>query len=1164
MLGAWVVNHGQDDEAGRPPVYIPLKNHSSYSLLEGAMDVDKLASLAKSRGFVALGLTDTANMFGAMAFSLALQKEGIKPILGTLLPVFFDPEQTGSAPGNPFLIPLFVQNETGYHNLCKLVTQITVDQQEAFVGGVHVSQLKGQTDGLIAFSGGGRGAVPSLFERGGQALETHLKILSDLFPNRFYVEIERVPDRAPSEDRLIELAFEHNWPLVATNEAFFAHEDDYAAHDALLCIKEGTYVSEDNRRRETPHHRLKTADDMAKLFADLPEALMNTVHVAMRCSFLLSARKPVLPPYPVKEGETQGDVLRALAEAGLKRRLETSVKGGDTPEVQKHYQDRLIHELSVIGAMGFDGYFLIVADFIQWAKRQDIAVGPGRGSGAGSLVAWALSITDVDPIRFKLIFERFLNPERVSMPDFDIDFCPERRDEVIHYVQKKYGADSVAHIITFGKLQARAVLRDVGRVLGMPYGQVDKLAKRIPFNPAQPVTLQEVLAADEELRAMCRDDPAVGQLFDYAGRLEGLYRHASTHAAGVVIGDQPLTRMLPLYKDPKSALPATGFNMHFVEKTGLVKFDFLGLKTLTVLQDSVALANARGANLTLDQIPLDDGPTFELLRAVKVVGLFQLESLGMRDVLFQLQPEAFDELVALVALYRPGPMDDIPHYLACRHGREKVTYPYDCLEDILKETFGVMVYQEQVLQIAQRLAGYSLGQADLLRRAMGKKIKSEMDAQRKIFIAGVLDKEGGAPEKASALFDQIAKFAGYAFVRAHATPYALVSYQTAYMKANHPVAFMTASMNEDIHNTDRLAVFVQDIKNLGLTLLPPDINASDARFIIEDVNGKLAIRYGLAALKSVGEGAMDALVAERKRGGPFKCLFDVFERLNPLKVLNKRQLENLVAAGAMDSLGASRARWLNNLEVLLKYGTTSPGPMLFDAVNTRPNLEDGPDKPRSEWLRLSYDAVGFYLTDHPLTPFKPFLKGLTTSDQLETSLEKSSFVWTAGVLVSSKVKLGKSGRRFAFVSFSDEVGTFEAIIFEDLLMKMREKLVEGTLFKLKVTGRGEPGSMRLLIENIVDEGNLFAHIPLCYVQVKDVRGADNLSRLLKEAPAGGTKIVVVCPAQKILDRVYDVHLEHATPVRLIPRLVDQIVADAMELHMLDTSEIAPQGEMYGS
>ena len=1128
------------------------------------MDMDRLTALAKARDFVALGLTDTANMFGAMAFSLALQKEGIKPILGALLPVFFE-DAGGTSVPKSFLIPLYVQNETGYHNLSKLITLTTVDQRDDWVGGVHVSQLKGYADGLIAFSGGGRGAVPGLFEQGNQAVEDHLKALSDLFPERFYVEIERTPTRAKSEDLLVDLALKHNWPLVATNEAFFADEADYAAHDALLCIKEGTYVSEDNRRRETPHHRLKTAEEMAELFADLPEALANTVHVAIRCSFLLRERKPVLPPYPVKKGETQKDVLRNLAEAGLAARLKTSVKDGQTAAVKKHYKDRLTLELGVIHTMGFDGYFLIVADFIQWAKGQGIAVGPGRGSGAGSLVAWSLAITDVDPIHFKLIFERFLNPERVSMPDFDIDFCPERREEVIQYVQRKYGADSVAHIITFGKLQARAVLRDVGRVLGMPYGQVDKLAKRIPFNPAQPVTLKEVLASDEELRTMCQDDPTVGQLFDYAGRLEGLYRHASTHAAGVVIGDQPLTRMLPLYKDPKSALPATGFNMHFVEKAGLVKFDFLGLKTLTVLQDSVALANARGANITLDQISLDDPKTFELLRAVKVVGLFQFESLGMRDVLFQLQPESFEEIIALGALYRPGPMDDIPHYLACRHGREKVVYPYPCLEGILKKTFGVMVYQEQVLQIAQKLAGYSLGQADLLRRAMGKKIKSEMDAQRKTFIEGVLKNEGGEAEKASALFDQIAKFAGYAFARAHATPYALVSYQTAYMKANHPVAFMTASMNEDIHNTDRLAIFVQDIKNLGLTLLPPDINASKARFTIEELgDGQLAIRYGLAALKNVGEGAMDGLVAERERAGPFKCMFDVFERLNPLKVLNKRQLENLVAAGAMDALSAPRARWLHNLETLLKFGTATRGPMLFDATETRPDFEDGPDKSRAEWLRLSYDAVGFYLNEHPLTPFAPFLKGVTPSDQLEARLEKASFVWTTGVLLSSKVKLGKSGRRFAFVSFSDEVGTFEAIVFEDLLLQVREKLVEGTLFKLKITGRGEPGSMRLLVEEIVEEENLFAHTPLCHVHIKSERDAERLGSLLKDAPLGSTKITLVCAGQKVLDKTYDIHLRYTKRVRLTPQVVDQIVADNMALSMPEDEEMPPQGEMYGS
>lgn len=1136
------------------------------------MKVETLIDKASKQELWALGLTDTGNMFGAMEFSLAAAKAGVKPILGTLLPLYIEPlEERGLAPEGhkvfgPFMLPIFVQNEQGFQNLSKLLTQTTLDQQPQWTGGVHRSQLQGLTEGLISLSGGVRGPLSQLYAQGIDKAEAWLKQMAALFPNRFYVELERTRGRPTYEDQLIDWAFQHSCPLVATNEAFFFTQEDYAAHDALLCVKESTYVNEQDRRRETPENYLKSAEEMTSLFADVPEALENTQHIAKRCSLLIQPKKPTLPPYPVTKGQMQQDVLQAQAQSGLNKRLEIVCATLDKDTVtatRATYQKQLDHELSVIHQMGFDGYFLIVADFIQWAKSEGIPVGPGRGSGAGSLVAWSLMITDVDPIHFKLLFERFLNPERVSMPDFDIDFCPERRNEVIHYVENKYGKGTVAHIITFGKLQARAVLRDVGRVLGMPYGQVDKLTKRIPFNPANPVTLSEVLAGDEELRKMCEEEAAVKRLFDFAVRLEGLYRHASTHAAGIVIGDKPLVERLPLYKDPNASLPATGFSMKYVELMGLVKFDFLGLKTLTVLQESEALVRDGGHTIDLAHIPLDDAKTFALLREVRVIGLFQLESPGMRDVLRQLQPDEFEEIIALVALYRPGPMDDIPYYLACKHGREKVTYPYACLEDILKKTFGVMVYQEQVLQIAQRLAGYSLGQADILRRAMGKKIKSEMNAQRKIFIAGVLKNAGGSEEKATKLFDQIAKFAGYAFVRAHATPYALISYQTAYMKANYPLACMIASMNQDRNNTDRLALFVREARDMGLTVLPPDINASGAKFG-RDQSDAYALRYGLGALKNVGEGAMETVVKERKTKGPFSSIYDFVERLGPSRVLNKRQLEHLIWAGAFDSLGEDRRQLAEHVEILVKYGMhTDQTPGLFQTEDTRPKMDSIQPYTPTETLRNEHSAVGFYLTVHPLEPFAPFIGSTLSSNAMGTHFITAPKAKMAGVLLSAKVKMGKSGKKYAFLQFSDLTGVFEGIMFEDVLAPLRNILETGKLFQLSVTGRVENDSTRLVIEGATPFDDLFGHTSTLCLLIAHEEIAQKVAKVLESCKKGHTAIRLLIPNVPFEGEHVDVHAQHARAILLDTEALSVLVATGVDIRLADDVETGYNADNIG-
>ena len=710
-------------------------------------------------------------------------------------------------------------------------------------------------------------------------------------------------------------------PLVATNNAYFPDRDFYEAHDALLCIAQGRVVADPDRRRLTPHHYFRPAAEMRALFADLPEACDNTLVIARRCAFIPRFRKPILPAFNAAGGDAGSDepaALREAARSGLAARLAVPALASADPEP---YRDRLEFELETIIQMGFAGYFLIVADFIQWAKRQGIPVGPGRGSGAGSVVAWALTITDLDPLRWGLLFERFLNPERVSMPDFDVDFCQDRRDEVIRYVQQKYGRDRVAQIITFGKLQARAVLRDVGRVLAMPYGQVDRLCKLVPNNPAHPVTLEQAIAGEPLLQQQRDSDEAVSRLIEIALRLEGLYRHASTHAAGVVIGDRPLSELVPLYRDPRSDMPVTQFNMKWVELAGLVKFDFLGLKTLTVLARCLELLEKRGVELDLTALPLDDPPTFDLLSHGDTVGVFQLEGAGMRDTLKKMRPDRFEDIIAVVSLYRPGPMENIPRYIAVKHGEEQPDYLHPRLEPILKETFGIMIYQEQVMQIAQVLAGYSLGGADLLRRAMGKKIQSEMDAQRQQFVAGATER-GVERARAELIFDQMAKFAGYGFNKSHAAAYALVAYQTAYLKANHPVEFLAASMTLDLGNTDKLAHFRPELDRLRIRLLPPDINRSEVAFAVEtDPNtGNPAIRYALAAVKGVGAQAMADIVAERERNGPFRDLFDFAARLDT-KSFNRRQFESLVKAGAFDCLDPNRAQSFAAAELLLRQAS---------------------------------------------------------------------------------------------------------------------------------------------------------------------------------------------------------------------------------------------------
>ena len=1077
--------------------FVHLRVHSAYSLSEGAIQVKALAELCVAKGMPAVAITDTNNLFGALEFAGAASRLGVQPIIGCQLSISREePGRGGNGSAkqgstDAGAVVVLAQNQDGYRHLLKLISL-------AYLGGpgdqdpssdpppsdpqVTLDQLEDLSGGLIALTGGPDGPVGRLLADGqSDDARALLEKLSAVFPGRLYIELMRhgLKEEKRTEPLFLDLAYEMDLPIVATNECFFTDASMHEAHDALICIAEGTYISETNRRRLSPDHGFKSANEMRALFADLPEAVDNTLVVAKRTAFMVEPRAPILPPYDCGKGRGEEEELRAQVEAGLEARLEERVFTADMSEDErKHaaepYRKRLEYEIQTIVDMGFPGYFLIVADFIRWAKEHGIPVGPGRGSGAGSLVAWGLTITDLDPLRFGLLFERFLNPERVSMPDFDIDFCQDRRDEVIRYVQEKYGRDHVAQIITFGKLQARAVLRDVGRVLEIPYGYVDRICKLVPSNPANPPTLDEALKAEPQLRQLASEDPQVEKLISIARKLEGLYRHASTHAAGVVIGDRPLDQLIPLYRDPRSDMPVTGFSMKYVESAGLVKFDFLGLKTLTVLSKAELLVRETGCDLDISKIPLDDKATFEMIAEGDTTGVFQLESSGMVQVLRSLRPDSFEDIIAVVALYRPGPMDNIPSYIKRKHGEEKPDYLYPTLEGILKETFGIIIYQEQVMQIAQELSGYSLGGADLLRRAMGKKIRSEMAEQRQIFIKGAVSK--GVPEaKATDIFDLVNKFAGYGFNKSHAAAYALVAYQTAFMKANHPVEFMAASMTLDLGNTDKLGIFHQELQHMGIRVLGPDVNASGAAFTVKrtgengsDVNeGGGAIRYALGAIKNVGHAAMEGVVRERDANGPFKDMFDFAQRLDSHAV-NKRQMENLARAGAFDSICPNRRQIFNAIEMLLRHASVAmserdSGQMgLFGgeagAARDTPELPDTPDWPKMERLHEEFEATGIYLSGHPLDDFATTMKRLKVKTQSAIAQAgKSGPRRMAGTLLGVSERTSKKGNRYAFLSFTDTSGVFEAIAFSEILSENRDTLVPGNSFFIRAQFDADDG-----------------------------------------------------------------------------------------------------------
>jgi DNA polymerase-3 subunit alpha len=1145
----------------KAPQFVHLKVHSAYSLLEGALPIAKLAKLAEAMQLPALGLTDTNNFFGALEFSEKLWGAGVQPIVGGSLDLDFgdnrdaQPSALRTLSNEPRSKPagkiaLLAMTADGFANLMRLSKALYFEVAADEPAHIKIAKLEEFSDGIIALTGGPQGPIDSALRDGQHDLAVErLKTLEKIFGDRLYVEVQRhgLPEEADVEPDLLDLAYQRRIPLVATNECYFAQRSDYEAHDVLLCIAEGRYVVEDNRRRASPEHYLKSEAEMAALFADLPEALANTIEIAMRCTARPEGRKPILPRF-VKADDSLSEIenfrleaaeLKKQAKEGLARRL--AAHGPAPGFTVEDYEKRLAYETDVITQMKFPGYFLIVADFIKWSKANGVPVGPGRGSGAGSLVAYALTITDLDPLRFGLLFERFLNPERISMPDFDVDFCQEKRDRVIHYVQQKYGDDRVAQIITHGKLQARAVLRDVGRVLQMPYGQVDRLCKLVPNNPANPVTLKEAIEGEPKLQEERDREPIVARLLEIAQKLEGLYRHASTHAAGMVIGDRPLEELVPVYRDPKSHFPITQYNWKMVEAAGLVKFDFLGLKTLTVLEKAVNLIKqVRGITVDLPSLPLDDKATYDMLAKADTAGVFQLESTGMRESLKRLKPDRFEDIIAMVALYRPGPMDNIPTYINRKHGEEPVDYLHPMLEGILKETYGVIIYQEQVIQIAQVMGGYTLGQADMLRRAMGKKDKAEMAKQQARFVEGAVAK-GVKKEEANYIFELVDKFAGYGFNKSHAAAYALVSYHTAYLKANFREEFFAASMTLDMGNTDKLAMFASEARKSGIQMLPPCVNQSAVDFGVEPAKdgGKHgAIRYSLAALKNIGAGAVETIVNERSSSGAFTSLADFSGRVDA-KALNKRAIETLAKGGAFDALNNDRALVAANADTILASAqrrTANEAQGMTDLFGSGGKSAELVLRAADGWtpmerLAAEFEAIGFYLSGHPLDQYDRVLKklGVKKYTEFEALTERGATAGRlAGVVIAARERRSQKGNKFAFASFSDATGQFEAVIFSDTLAICRELLEPGTPVIVSVEAERDGDTLKMRVQSIEALDKAAAGVPrnlrviLDHRQCAGPNGArlPEMSSRLKPAQRGG-EVRLVLP---LLDRGYEMEL----------------------------------------
>ncbi|MDX1950217.1 MAG: DNA polymerase III subunit alpha [Rickettsiales bacterium] len=1105
------------------PKFIHLRLHSSYSLSEGAIKVEEIGKLCAKNNMPAVAITDSGNLFGLLETAIYSAKSGVQLIAGVEANFTYQREEIphknlSQSPYNKIL--LLAKNEAGYLNLLKLVSDSFLKSSDKENPVITLAELQENHNGIICLTGGFNGVLDRNIRDGQkEKAEEILDNLHQIFGSRLYIELNRLGQEKQEmvEEELLRLALLKNIPIVATNNVMFATPEMYEAQDILMCIAQGNKVNDANRRRYYESQYFKSQEEMAEVFSDLPEALENSVKIAISCSFSPKEVAPMLPKFPTLGGRSDEEELRDVAFKGLCKRLNLSEEEGknlinnNQPSTINHqlkeYFDRLEFEISVICKMEFPGYFLIVSDFIRWAKHNNIPVGPGRGSGAGSVVAYALEITNLDPLRFGLLFERFLNPERVSMPDFDIDFCQERRGEVIDYVQQKYGTDKVAQIITFGKLQARAVLRDVGRVLDIPYSVTDRICKMVPFNPVEPVTLEKAVEMDPDLQRERKSDPTIAHLIDIGLKLEGMHRHASTHAAGVVIGAKPLVEIAPLYSDGQSSMPVTQYSMKYCEAAGLVKFDFLGLKTLTLISKTIEMIKQNeNVEIDIDAIPLDDKKTYEMLAEGKGVGVFQMESAGMRDSMRKMKIDSIEDIIALISLYRPGPMENIPKYIACKLGKEKPDYMHPILENCLKETYGVIIYQEQVMQIAQIMGGYTLGGADLLRRAMGKKIKSEMDAQCEKFVTGAvankIDKK-----KAEEIFELVAKFAGYGFNKSHAAAYAVIGYQTAYLKAHYPAEFLACSMNQMFTDTDKLLLFREEARKLNLEVLPPNINKSSAYFIVEKTpNGKKAIRYALGALKNVGVDAMIELVKNRE-DLPAKKFKSITEFVNNVSanVVNKRQIESLAMCGAFDEIHENRKQIFEEAQIICKFNQAiieernAPQVSLFGGFdNNSESIREIKFSKISDWndkekTQKEFEAIGFFLENHPVKSYLKILpkEVFTLVEALEDKVPISSApqineetgkrIYQAGIrmnligVASRVVHRSRAGKRFTYFNLSDPTGMTEINIFEEnLINKARDLLESSEALVVNVDARRDEGGFRIIANDIATAQDYFS------------------------------------------------------------------------------------------
>ena len=1099
-----------------------IKIHTQYSICEGAIKIDQLADYCKKNKIKALGIADSFNLCGALEFAEKISKAGTQPIIGTQINIFSN-NQIGK-------ITLYATSEIGYKNLTKLSSISYLKNKESDDPYCEIKDLIENHDDLIILTGNYNDFFGKLFYA--NKLKFFEKIITELkkrFENRLYIEIQRHSETLETayENYLLQTSFSLDLPLIAGQEVFYLEPNMAEAHDALICIKEKEFLDDKNRFRYSNQHYLKDTQELEKIYKDIPEALENNYNFPRRFNFKPNKSKPILPSISNdKETSAEKELLRQ-AEIGLENRLKNFIlkknNNKSDDQIKSIYNDRLLHEIEIINSMDYSSYFLIVSDYIKWAKKNSIPVGPGRGSGAGSLVAYCLDITDLDPIEFDLIFERFLNPDRISMPDFDIDFCEEQRDKVFEYLKSKY-KDGVAHIITFGKLKARMALRDVGRVLGLSYGHVDKICKMIPFDPSRPLTLQESIDREPRFKDEIKNNIKVKKLIDLSLKLEGLNRNMATHAAGVVIAGNKLAEQFPLYIDQSSnlILPSTQYDMYSSENAGLVKFDLLGLKTLTVINKTLKRLKNKNIDLDISKINLEDEKVFNLLSTGETIGLFQLESTGMREAIKQMKPNRFDDIIALVALYRPGPMSNIPIYNECKNGSKTPDYIHPTLENILKPTYGIIIYQEQVMQIAQTLAGFTAGEADILRRAMGKKKKAELDKQKERFINGAI-KKGIKRDVANFVFTKIEPFAQYGFNKSHAAAYALIAYQTAYLKTYYKEDFIAATMSTELTNTSKLREFVEELKRLEIEIIRPSINNCFADFKTE----KNKIFYGLGAIKNVGYEAISNIIKEREKNGKFASLLDFINRVDA-KDVNKLQLEGLVKAGVFDEFDDDRNKILTSIpKIIQKIKNINEDKInnqtsLFESITNSTNDFDYVSSKKwtkKELLSEEFKSLGFYLSDHPLTEYSEIFDQLNIISYQEFLNNNKNEALVAGTIMSIQEKKSSKGTPFAIVKFSDNAGEFELFLFAEILVNNRDKILESesfvlTLFKDKPVG--DQSQSRVNIKKISSLSDLISKpYPKITIEVNDNLNLNELKKILGNRGSTEVNLIVNNQNKKI-------------------------------------------------